>query len=508
MYRLCSLTDLVIFVGMQCCRSIRVCSLLILLCYSAATFGQQPGASRNELENRRKSIINSIRETQAQLDVTRSDRKASVTELRALQAKLAERQHLIANINQEISSIDNNIKFSAVEIEQLRAKLTVLKMRYAQSVRYSYMNKSSYNMLAFLFSADDFNTAMRRVRYLKKYRDYRKYQAEQIKAMNSNIEQKINVLNLAKSQKSVLRSAEEQQKQVIQKETNEKDRIVSQLKGKENELSREISNNQKSLKSLEKAISAAIRKEIEIARKKAEEERRREEERQRKEEEARVAAAKSAENARNAQEIKVVTGSGTKSAIPGNPRYNAGANKYPSTSKENTPTAAAPTATTPRPSQPKATSYNLSLTPEVAALSDNFEANRGKLPWPVEKGFIAERFGKQKHPVYNIETENNGIEIQTSAGAGVRAVFGGTVTNVFYVGGMGQCVMINHGRFFTLYSRLGSVSVSKGSKVSMKQSLGTVGQNDNGEYLMHFELWKVGANDKSSPQDPSGWIAR
>ena len=100
------------------------------------------------------------------------------------------------------------------------------------------------------------------------------------------------------------------------------------------------------------------------------------------------------------------------------------------------------------------------------------------------------------------------MEIQTNPGANVRAVFGGTVTNVFYVGGMGQCVMINHGRFFTLYSRLGSVNVSKGSKVSMKQNLGTVGANDNGEYLMHFELWKVGANDKSSPQDPSGWIAR
>lgn len=487
----------------------RFYTLLIILFSSLAGLAQQPGSSRQELESRRKNILESLKETQQQLDATRNDKKASLTELRALQAKLAERQRLITNINEEIGSIDNNIQLSAQEIEQLRAKLAILKMRYAQSVRYSYMNKSSYNMLAFIFSADDFNAAIRRVRYLKKYREYRKRQADQIKAMNKNIEQKITVLNMAKSQKNILRTAEEQQKQVIQKETNEKDKVVVALKGKENELTRQISNNQKSLKQLEKAISAAIRKEIEIARKKAEEERKREEARLKAEEEKRLAAEKAAEEARKSQEIKVVTGSGTKSALPSNPRYNPGANKYPSTSKENTPeTKPVVSSTPPRASKPAPTSYNLSLTPEVSALSDNFESNRGRLPWPVEKGFIAERFGRQKHPVYNIETENNGIEIQTSANAGVRAVFGGIVKSIFYVPGAGQCILIDHGRFFTVYSRLGSVAVSRGTHVSMKQNLGTVGPNDNGEYLMHFELWKVGANDKSAPQDPSGWIAR
>lgn len=490
----------------------RLSTLLILLFCSFASTAQQPSASRQELESRRKNILESLKETQQQLDATLNDKKASLTELRALQTQLAERQRLIGNINEEIGAIDNNIQLSTHEIEQLRAKLAILKMRYAQSIRYSYMNKSSYNILAFIFSADDFNTAISRVRYLKKYREYRKRQADQIKAMNSNIEQKITVLNMAKSQKNILRTAEEQQKQVIQKETNEKDKVVAALKGKENELSREIADNQKSLKQLEKAISAAIRKEIEIARKKAEEERKKEEARLKAEEEKRLAAERAAEEARKSQEIKVVTGSGTKSAIPSNPRYNPGANKYPSTSnaKESTaePTPTASSAPPPRPSKPAPTSYNLSLTPEVAALSDNFESNKGKLPWPVEKGFIAERFGRQKHPVYNIETENNGIEIQTGANAGVRAVFGGIVKSIFYVPGAGQCILIDHGRFFTVYSRLGSVAVSKGTKVSMKQNLGTVGPNDNGEYLMHFELWKVSANDKSSPQDPSGWIAR
>lgn len=484
--------------------------LTILLLSGLCSIAQQPsGSTRSELENRRKSILNNIQETQQQLEATRNDKKASITELRALQAKLNERQKLITNINQEISAIDHNIQYSNQEITQLREKLNLLKMRYAQSVRYEYMNKSTYNMLAFIFSSKDYNTAMRRMRYLRKYREFRKYQAEQIKKTNSDIEQKINVLNFAKSQKNILRTAEEQQKQVIQKETNEKDRVVVSLKGREHELTRQINENQRSLKQLERAISVAIRKEIELARKKAEEERRREEARRKAEEEKRLAAERAAAEAHQSQGVKVVTGSGTRNAVPGNPRYN-----NPSTSNNttitnnNAPSPAASTAATPRPSQPKATNYNLSLTPEVAALSDNFENNRGKLPWPVEKGFITERFGRQKHPVYNIETENSGIEIQTSPNAGVRAVFRGVVKNVFYVPGMGQCVLIDHGRFFTVYSRLGSVSVGKGATVSMKQQIGTVGTNDNGEYLMHFELWKVVSNDKSSPQDPSGWIAR
>lgn len=487
----------------------RISCLLLLLFFYIGSWAQQPSNSRTELENRRKDILQSIKETQDQLNATRDDKKASLTELRALQAKLAERQHLISNINQEIGSIDHNIQYSAQEIENLRAKLAVLKMRYAQSVRYAYMNKSSYNILAFLFSANDFNTAMRRMRYLKKYRDYRKHQAEQIKAMNIVIEQKIDVLNTAKTQKNILRTAEEQQKLVIQKETNEKDKVVAALKGRETELTRQIANNQKSLKQLERAISTAIKKEIEIARKKAEEERRKEEERKRMDEEA---ARIAEEQARKSQEVKVVTGSGTQSAVPGNPRYNPNAGKPPSTANEKatTTTPVTPVATTTKlkPSTPKFTNYNLSLTPEVSALSDNFESNKGRLPWPVEKGYITEYFGRQKHPVYNIETENNGVEIQTAPNAAVRAVFNGIVKNIFYVPGMGQCILIDHGRFFTVYSRMGTVSVAKGASVKMKQTIGTVGPNDNGEYLMHFELWKVLANDKSSPQDPSGWIAR
>ncbi len=408
-----------------------------------------------------------------------------------MQAKLSERQKLIGNINQEISAINRNIQYSAEEIAGLRENLEMLKVRYAQSVRYAYKHRASYNMMAFLFSSNDFNEAIRRLKYLKKYRDYRKDQADQIRLTHRKIEEKINVLNSEKSQKDMLRVAEEQQRLAVQREANETNKVVSELKGKEKDLSNTIAKNQRSLKQLERTIQNLIQREIELARKKAEEE-----ERKRKEEESRRMMA-AAGSDRGAGGISV-TGTTVKPSVDNNTGGRTAAAPAPANAPPK-PVAAAPTT---KPS------YSLSLTPEATALSNDFESNRGKLPWPVEKGFIAEKFGVNQHPVYQIKTENSGIEIQTAPNAPARAIFNGVVKNVFYVPGMGQCVLVDHGRFFTVYSRLGSVQVNKGQTVAMKQTIGNVVANENGEYLMHFELWKVGANDKSAAQNPEIWIAR
>ncbi|MCD6063425.1 MAG: peptidase m23 [Flavipsychrobacter sp.] len=144
------------------------------------------------------------------------------------------------------------------------------------------------------------------------------------------------------------------------------------------------------------------------------------------------------------------------------------------------------------------------MTPEVAALSSNFEANRGKLPWPVEKGFISEGFGRHQHPVAEkVTVENYGVDIRTSPGSTARAVFEGTVTKVFFVDGLSWNVLINHGRYYTLYSRLTNVSVKKDQQVRTKQSIGTVGADEQGETVMNFQIWKDG-----NKMDPAGWIAR
>jgi murein DD-endopeptidase MepM/ murein hydrolase activator NlpD len=140
-------------------------------------------------------------------------------------------------------------------------------------------------------------------------------------------------------------------------------------------------------------------------------------------------------------------------------------------------------------------------------LSNSFAANQGRLPWPVERGTITGYFGPHKHPVANVTIDNNGIDIQTSAGAGVRAVFDGMVSSVFPVPGSGVNVVIVHGSYYTVYANLASTSVSKGQQVRTKQTIGVVGTNDDGLPTLNFQIWK--AMGKSSGKlNPSSWIAK
>ena len=136
-------------------------------------------------------------------------------------------------------------------------------------------------------------------------------------------------------------------------------------------------------------------------------------------------------------------------------------------------------------------------------LSNEFAANKGKLPWPVE-GVITDRFGKHKHPVYeNVELpQNNGVTLTVRKGAQAKAVFNGKVTQVFVLPGYNQCVLVSHGAYFTLYTKLKSVSVKAGEKVSTGQVIGVV-DTIGGEDLFHFELW-----NGNQPQNPETWLRR
>jgi septal ring factor EnvC (AmiA/AmiB activator) len=148
-----------------------------------------------------------------------------------------------------------------------------------------------------------------------------------------------------------------------------------------------------------------------------------------------------------------------------------------------------------------------SLTPEAAALSANFESNKGKLPWPVERGVITSRFGNNPHPVLaGITVPNNGISIATNDKAIVRAIFDGTVSAVFSIPGAGQNVIINHGGYRSVYTNLQEVFVSKGQKIESKQSIGTVLTDEStGKSEAHLEIWKVDQSG-TTKQDPALWI--
>ena len=152
----------------------------------------------------------------------------------------------------------------------------------------------------------------------------------------------------------------------------------------------------------------------------------------------------------------------------------------------------------------KGTGTGKTVSTEVdSKLSNEFAANKGRLPWPVE-GAVVERFGKHNHPVYqNVEmAQNNGVTLVVKRGAPVQAVFDGTVTQVFVLPLYNQCVLVSHGSYYTLYTKLKTVAVKAGDKVKTGQAVGTV-DTIGGEDLFHFELWKG-----SDPQNPENWLRK
>lgn len=146
---------------------------------------------------------------------------------------------------------------------------------------------------------------------------------------------------------------------------------------------------------------------------------------------------------------------------------------------------------------------SLPAAPKAAALSTSFASNRGKIPWPVESGFISRKYGTYPHPTLKGITEtNDGVDIQTNNNAPVKAVFAGKVTKITTVPGMGGTIIIKHGDFYTMYSRLKTISVTSGQDVTTSTVLGTVYTDADGISELHFQTWKG-----LEVMDPSIWLS-
>ncbi len=141
--------------------------------------------------------------------------------------------------------------------------------------------------------------------------------------------------------------------------------------------------------------------------------------------------------------------------------------------------------------------------PDSEGISGEFSSNKGRLPWPVDKGTVVSRFGANSHPVLsNITTQNSGVDISTYHGAHARAVYEGTVQAVMSVSGNGKSVLVRHGSYYSVYTNLSSVSVSKGDDVKRGQSLGIIYTSGDGETIMNFQVWSG-----TTKQNPASWVA-
>lgn len=391
--------------------------------------------SREDLERQRKQIQQEIAELQETQASIQKDKKANLAQLALIQNKIKKRNAVINNINDQVQLIDNNIFSNNREIYRLKKQVDTLKEQYAKTLVYAYQNRSSYDMINFLFSATTFNDAIRRIQYLKSYRGYREEQVQNIQKTQQLLVDKINTLNENKKEKSKVLQEQSKEMKTLQGEKEEQNSYVAKLKAREKELTKEMAAKRRVASNLQNAISAIVKREIEAARK-------------REIEEAKKAAA-----AAKAAEAK----------------------------SGNTTTTSTAATTAPKTSSTPGRKYNvLESTPEVTKVSVNFEANRRNLPWPVDKGVISFPFGRNKIEGTTLYEDNSGVTIATVSGTNVKAVFEGTVSGVFDIQGS-QAVTIKHGKYFTTYYNLTSVTVGKGDGVKMGQVIGKAGANDDGD---------------------------
>jgi septal ring factor EnvC (AmiA/AmiB activator) len=432
------------------------CFILALIISLNASAQNQEKA---ELEKKKRQTLQEIEQLNRQFDEIKKNRKQSLSQLALIQNKIRLRNQVIENINRQVNVINKDIDYSYREMVRLRKDLDTLKMNYAHNVVYAYKNRSRYDFLNFLFSASNFNDAIRRVAYMRAYRGYRTQQVEAIRKTEILYREKINQLTENREEKTLVLEDETKERGELEKDRKEQDNMVLSLKKREKEVNKIIAAKRKQANELEAAIKAVVRREIEMAKKEAE--RKAKEERDRKAKEERESTAKD---------------------------------------KTTKPGIVADKPTVKNEEAPKKQESYLEYNKEDLALGNSFESSRGRLPFPVDNGYVSIPFGSYTVPGTNIQGSQDFITIASPIGTSVKAVFEGEVVSVFDVGGM-SAVMLKHGKYFTTYSNLSSTNVSKGQNVKVGQLLGRVGENLEGEGQLDFILTR-----EAQMLNPQSWL--
>lgn len=417
------------------------------------------------LEAKKKKLLEEIEFTQKVLTKTKASKDATMADLQALSQQIELRQKLIREVEGEIGDYTEKINQNVDSLKQKEAQLSRLKKEYADAIVSTYKSQRFADKLLFVVNANSFSEALRRVNYLRKYATFRQQQATQIIEKKSDISGQIASIDAKKKTKEQLLQGQVKEKVQLSKTVSQKNAVVQTLKQKEKELQTNISKKQAEASKLDAQIEAIIKKEIEMARL--------EEERKQKEAAAKLAAEAAAKKKAAEEAIKKAKEAG----------------KTPL--KEDVETA----------NKKIETPVKLGNTPEYDQLSSNFYGNKGKLPWPVEKGFISKGFGPYMVPGTTIKMDNNGVDIRSDANCSVRCVFEGKVVGILNNPTFKNAVIISHGEYFTVYSKLASVNVTKGQKVSTKQVIGSAFTDEESITEVHMEVWKGAAK-----LNPADWI--
>ena len=409
--------------------------------------------SSDKLKKEQQRLENKIADTKMLLKKTQNEKDASFNELKVIENQIYYRSQLLKNYDNQIRGAELKVEHKTRQIEAYEEKIVRLKAQYKKLIYYAYKNRNKYGRMMFIFAAESYYDAIKRNSYLKRVAEIQENQFIAIAQHQELIGEDIEQIDKEKKQKLAVVADKKKEREEIEKDRQRQELIYREFKKEEEAILAKLRKDERDRELLRKQIAEAIRREI-----------------------------AEAEAKRKAAEAKATAAAAKK-------------NNTASTTTKSTTT-----------STPKATP-NFEATKEAAALSANFEGNRGKLPWPVEKGTVTEKFGKNPHPTLkNVTTNNRGIDISAPKNAQVRAVFEGEVTSVLNIPGAGKVVIIKHGSYRTVYSNLQDTYVSVGQKVTTKKVIGSLLTKQNQSIsVAHFEIHKV-VGSAVTCLNPSLWV--
>lgn len=391
-----------------------------VLCFFATAVHASSQDTKGQ-EDRKARLEQEIAILDGQIQANAARQSNALSNLTLIRKKIASRKALIAESDNQIATLSDEMARKERAFRSAQAHLDTLSDYYTRLVRNSYKNRDTKIWYMYILASDNVSQAFRRFGYLRDLSKQLNVQAAKIKEAQAVLEKEKAELAALRETARQARSQRVSEMTQLQREENDSRQIVNQLGRDRRKYQQELDKKRREIEALTREIERIIREAM-----------------------------------------------AEKPASGKTERQTAQSAKRP---------------------------------PIDYKLAGQFEANKGKLPWPAE-GPVVDHFGQHYHPVFTrVKLPfNNGVSVALKPGTSVEAVFDGVVKQIVVIPGYNKCILVQHGSYFTFYCKLGNVNVKTGNTVKTGQKIGTV-DTINGDTQLHFQIWKG-----RTPQDPETWL--
>ncbi len=463
--------------------------LIFAFLLSSSSFAQTD--KKAALEQQKKDNLSKIKELNSIISRTSKKKKASIGKLNVIKEQIGVQKKQITVLEQNQQILAEEAQKLRNEGDVLKAKLERLKKQYALMIYEAQKTSSVYNKMSFLLLSNDLGQFVRRFDYLRHYSSNRKKQADLIyKTRQDLMTQEQKVVYKKQEEKKVLVEKEGEKKKLEVLKTKE-DKVVTVLTQQEKKLKTELERKKLAVRKLDNLIAGIVQREIQKS----------------------IERERKLRQARQVKKVEVVKPAlpeikkGEETKIVAETKLDAKSEKKEAAKEEKKAVVAEVKKPKAEPApvvEKKIESNTYYMNADEAKVASSFAALRGRMPFPVPSGFISDHFGVHKHPLLKgVMINNNGIDIQTSPGSPVHSVYDGVVQSVVNIPGINMVVAIQHGDYFTVYSKLANVSVSVGTRVRTGQRIGSVASDEDGTAEINFQVWK-----NTVRQNPESWLRR